>query len=344
MSNTDLALETFLALQAAFFHPDGSPRPFDLRDKANTQDDPLDEHIAAILGRDLVGARCERASGPLISPDMVVFREEQCNDASRESLQDDLSCIVGLEVKKLERARNGQVARSSGLDYNTTPPCGTLRVYDAGGRELDIAGYYLFVCQEKTEEGRVFLSALTLCDGNALNADFKLYLEITGTRKKGIGLGTYGDGMNRNRPMLVFSNPLGAPQLDKAVTLLSRSVDLVRDERVKLAFEVGRTLAERAEDDEGLSGVIAGGVVAGKTASFATPNALFYAYRRAEEIGEEWEVLRYQDPFPKPATRVEATQGRGKFRVPIRPQNTPDPATGPPPATGTTPVTGGEAR
>ena len=34
-----------------------------------------------------------------------------------------------------------------------------------------------------------------------LNQDFDLYLAIVGAREKQIGLGTYGDGVNRQRPM-----------------------------------------------------------------------------------------------------------------------------------------------
>jgi hypothetical protein len=65
---------------------------------------------------------------------MVILREDECNKATVQSLQDDVRRIVGIEVKKLERAKNGQIARPSGLDYNTTPPCGRLRVYDAYNR------------------------------------------------------------------------------------------------------------------------------------------------------------------------------------------------------------------
>ncbi|HSH81898.1 MAG TPA: hypothetical protein VLA19_25510 [Herpetosiphonaceae bacterium] len=109
------------------------------------------------------------------------------------------------------------------MDYNTTPPCGTLRVYDANNTALDIPGFYLFVCQEDVQDGKKQLTALVLCDGNALNADFDFYLSVTGTRTKGIGLGTYDDGFNRNRPMLVFPNLLGAPQLDRMVSREPRS-------------------------------------------------------------------------------------------------------------------------
>ena len=52
-----------------------------------------------------------------------------------------------------------------------------------------------------------YVSAMTLYDSSILNDDFDLYSEWG--HEKEINLGTYGDGANRNRPMLIFSNPLG---------------------------------------------------------------------------------------------------------------------------------------
>ena len=119
--------------------------------------------------------------------------------------------MMGIEVKKLERGQDGKIARASGLDYNSTPPCGAIRVYDASGQPLDMRGFYLFVCLERGKRvGTNWLSALALCDGNALNADFDYYLAVAGERSKEIGVGTYGDGANRNRPMVIFANPLGS--------------------------------------------------------------------------------------------------------------------------------------
>lgn len=44
--------------------------------------------------------------------------------------------IIGVEVKKLERGLNGQIARSTGLDYNSTPPCGQVRIYTEHNEEI----------------------------------------------------------------------------------------------------------------------------------------------------------------------------------------------------------------
>jgi hypothetical protein len=70
------------------------------------------------------------------------------------------------------------------------------------------------------------LSALALCDGNLLNRDFAYYLSVVGERTKQIGLGTYSDGANRSRPMLIFANPLGIAPLDHSVTLVHERGDL----------------------------------------------------------------------------------------------------------------------
>ena len=71
----------------------------------------------------------------------------------------------------------------------------------------------MFVCLEQAPgTENVMLSALALVDGNVLNEDFALYLSVTGERTKRIDLGTFSDGADRNRPMLIFSNPLGIPE------------------------------------------------------------------------------------------------------------------------------------
>jgi hypothetical protein len=186
----DLPTIAFLTLRRRLFADAGTPLPFKLRDKRNTQDDPFDEHLATRVLAAPGSVVCTRASGPLITPDMVLYRPDECRGASAEDLADDIDRIVGIEVKKLERRAQGSVARRSGLDYNTTPPCGRVRVYDAGGRAVDIRGFYLFVCMERArDDAQAFvLTALCMIDGNALNEDFDLYLSVTGARKKRIGL------------------------------------------------------------------------------------------------------------------------------------------------------------
>ena len=140
MPLSDLTVEAFLILRDVFFRKTGTPKSFALREKRNTQDDPLDEYIAGILSAKLPNAICQKSPGPLISPDLVIYGPNECSKATREDLKSDLSRIVAIEVKKLERGTNGSIAGATGLDYNTTPPCGALRIYDADDQALDIRG------------------------------------------------------------------------------------------------------------------------------------------------------------------------------------------------------------
>ena len=137
--SSDLAAETFFVLRAAFFKQRAEPQTYRLRDKRNTQDDPFDEYVYKLLSERLPGnTRCLKAPGSLITPDLVIMRPEMCNGASRAMLAADLARIIGVEVKKLERTPGGTIARASGMDYNTTPPCGTVRVYDRDEAALDL--------------------------------------------------------------------------------------------------------------------------------------------------------------------------------------------------------------
>ena len=285
----------FLHMRQRFFDDTGASIPFRLRDKRNTQDDPFDEFLAAQVVANLPGVTCAKAGGPLITPDMALYRAESCAGANRTDLLDDIDRIVSIEVKKLERTQQGNVARASGLDYNTTPPCGRVRVYDAAGTALDIRAFYLFVCLEKpaTDPQGVVITALCLIDGNALNEDFELYLSIIGEREKRIGLGSYGDGADRARPMLIFANPLGVPELSRNATLIHPDVDLPRHEPdVQLAYRLHRSVP-----GDGLRS--------------------FYCYRLRSDLAQDWEVGDLRDPFPTPV-RDARTRPRGRFKLPFR--------------------------
>ena len=256
----------------------------------------MDEHICGVLRSHLQDSECVPAPGPLINPDLVLLRPDRCNSVPRAALRDDLTRIVGMEVKKLERTKSGSVARRSGLDYNTTPPCGTIRVYDANDNPLDIRGFYLFVCQEQEPgaENTYKLSALALCDGNVLNEDFDLYLSAVGQREKEIELGTYGNGANRHRPMFIFANPLGIPEMHNAATLIHPDSTLAEHETdLRIAYRLIRT----AKDVE----------------------RIFYCYRLAADIGTSHSITDLTDPFPTPLSRSILTQSRGRFRLPIEP-------------------------
>jgi hypothetical protein len=294
---SDLLVATFFVLRHAFFDEKATPRVYQLRDKRNTQDDPFDEYVHQLLSEKLPeDTTCVKAPGPLITPDLVVMRRALCNNVTRETLTPDLTRIAAIEVKKLERTSGGGIARSSGMDYNTTPPCGTVRIYDLGGRPLDIRGFYLFVCQGGVEgsHGRYRLSALALCDGNILNADFRYYLSIVGTRTKEVGLGSYNDGANRTRPMLIFANPLGAKELDHRATFIHPASNL------------GEQFAQLQR-----VGIIRRKIKTGG-------EYVFYCYRLRGDVPGSHRDFDLLDPFPSPA-RTTATQARGKFQVDLRP-------------------------
>lgn len=289
----DLVTTAFIALRQRFFNGLGRPIPFALRPKQNTPDDPLDEMLARVVLAGLPGIRCEKASGPLITPDMVLYRPRACEAAPASSLMDALDRIVGLEVKKLERGAGGHVARASGLDYNTTPPCGRVRVYDGDGAALDIRAFYLFICLETASNANVAVTALSLVDGDLLNTDFGFYLSIVGERAKRIGLGTYGDGVDRARPMLIFANPLGVPELSRGACLLHPAQDLADSvPALRRALVINRSIPQ-------------GG-----------PNS-FSGYRVAADSTGTTLPPTLDDPFPTPTRRSERTSPRGRFRLPF---------------------------
>ena len=291
-----LAVGAFMRLRQQFRNEDGMPVRFHLREKRNTQDDPFDEFLSNEVFPRIPGATCVRSPGPLITPDLALFQPVGLVAKEPGEMVIGSSSVLAIEVKKLERTTAGSVARASGLDYNTTPPCGKVRVYDSADAAVDVRCFYLFVCLETVDNDRA-VTALSLVDGDILNADFDFYLSIVGERSKQIDLGTYKDGANRARPMLIFSNPLGIRQLDRRFTLIHKSPELA--ERYDSLVAIHRIV--RSTDQE---------------------SALFhcYCYVRDEPVGRGMTTL--VDPFvvPKRDTR---TQPRGKFRLPflVRAQN-----------------------
>ena len=286
---TDLPTAAFLRLRQCLFDADGRPVPFRLREKRNTQDDPFDEFLVTRVLTDFPEVSCVGAPGPLITPDLVLFRSDRTLDRA-----DDLRQIVGIEVKKLERTVRGTVARASGADFNTTPPCGRIRVYDANDDPMDVRGFYLFVCLEPADRvvGAAIVSSLALVDGNFLNEDFAYYLSITGQREKRIGLGTFSDGADRQRPMLIFPNPLGIAELDHSATLVHSDLDLTSPKAPLIPrFYLRRRVPSTDEV------------------------RTFIAYRHAMDATTE-PPTDMLDPFPTPR-RTTRTVPRGRFRLPF---------------------------
>lgn len=238
----------------------------------------------------MADVKCLKAPGPLVTPDIAIFREDMCRKATRQHLRTNLDNIIAIEAKKLERNQRGIIARRTGMDYNTTPPCGVVRVYDADSQPLDVRCFYLFISLEFLSGAKVqySVSSLAFCDGNVLNEDFDFYLSIVGQRTKEIGLGTFGDGANRNRPMLIFANPLGVPELNGKVTLIHPRKDLEEDfPDLRLVHVLQRTI---------LTGEI----------------RQFYCYRFRNDATSGWQPTTLLDPFPTPK-RVKKTQPRGRF-------------------------------
>lgn len=288
----DIPTTVFLSLRKRFFNAEGEPVAFELRPKANTQDDPFDEFLANVALTGIDGIKCVKASGPLITPDLALFRPALCHAVSPDDLRDNLSGLVAFEVKKLERTPNGTVARASGLDYNTTPPCGRVRVYDDAGVTLDVRGFYIFVCLEPGKNG-VMVTALAIVDGNILNTDFDFYLSIVGEREKKIELGSYGDGADRARPMLIFSNPLGVSQFNRGACLIHPSADL--ETSTAGALKQVHVLKRKMKN---------------------TAEIKFHVYRtKADSAGSV--VTTLTDPMPTP-TRDTKTRPRGRFKLPFR--------------------------
>ena len=293
-TRSDLAAEVFAVLRDEFFDENLEPKVFALRAKRNTQDDPLDEELHRVLKRRLPrDVKCEKATGPLITPDMVVLRTAECVVTGKDRLMDASKKIIGIEVKKLERTA-GKVARRTGMDYNTTPPCGTVRVYDKDGKAVNISGFYLFVCQEpvKRTPGKYVLSSLVLCDGNLLNEDFEYYKSIVGERSKKIGLGSYGDGADRCRPMLIFANPLGCRELECKPILVHKA------ERIACAAGILVRIGT-------IKRTCRGGEI-----------RTFYCYVCPGDYAADNTAFDLVDPFPTPK-RKRKTQPRGKFRLSI---------------------------
>ncbi|TDC33025.1 hypothetical protein [Micromonospora sp. KC213] len=284
----DLAAAIFAALTEEFFDVDGAPIPFQLRDKRNTQDDPVDELVGEVLRRRLPDGILVFSSGkPLVSPDLVVARPEETKLLIEGGADLDARRIVAVEVKKVNSDAAGRAARSTGIDYNSTPPCSTVKVESSTGRLLRVPAFYLFLLLCPYAE-RTIVRTLALVAGAVLNEDTNLYDEITGIRKKSIGLGTFGDGLDRQRPMLVFANPLGWDWLHGKATLLHQREDLADEQDLVRVREVKRYAAD------------------------GSPRT-FWCYRSKHSGVTVY--VKAVDPFPTPSKRTTETTPRGRFRI-----------------------------
>lgn len=174
------------------------------------------------------------------------------------------------------------------MDYNSTPPCSSVRIESVTGAPLRIAAFYLYVLL-RPQAGQLVVDSLALVSGAMVNEDTQLYDTVTGIRKKSIGIGSYGDGMDRQRPMLVFANPLGWPWLLGHMTLLHPDARLEAEQALRLRRRVYRRTLKGGQRE-------------------------FFCYRMASEsvATEEPDVT---EPFPTPKKRTQETIQRGKFKI-----------------------------
>jgi len=122
--------------------------------------------------------------------------------------------------------------------------------------------------------------------------DFSLYLSAVEKREKEIELGTYQDGLNRNRPMFVFSNPLGLSEMDNNATLIHATEDLEKKcDQLGKVFRLNRSVGKSYQ--------------------------IFWCYRFVTDISSDHAINEISE-FPTPSQREKETQSRGRFRLPIR--------------------------
>ena len=197
--------KVFYTLCRHFFDEDGTKTNFKLESKSISVSDPFVEYLDKNVLVNL--EKIEYTVAPLhISPDLAFYE-----------LSNKIDSIFGIEVKTSK-------TKSGDINFNSTPPCGKI-VIEVDESEKIIPSYYLFVQLSpiENEENTFEIGTMMLIDGDFINSDFDLYLEAIGVREKRIDLGSYGDGMDRQRPMFVFPNPLGIAGIrSERSTLISK--------------------------------------------------------------------------------------------------------------------------
>lgn len=207
--------DVFYKLCCHFFTEDGSKKRFELPTKSSVVSDPFVEYLDEKVFNNWEISHTVAA--PHVSPDLAFY-------SKTGSL---IRHLLGLEVKTSK-------AKSGDINFNSTPPCGQV-VIEVKNKEVVIPCYYLFVqlvmvnvANEPDLSPNDYsyeIGSMMMVDGDFINSDFDLYLEATGIREKKIDLGTYGDGMDRQRPMFVFPNPLGIKGIrSERTTLITKDL------------------------------------------------------------------------------------------------------------------------
>jgi len=268
--SSDLLPHVFYRICKHFFSEDGKKLKFSLIPKSTVVSDPFVEYLGENVLNDIKGKSGKEIkhiiAPPHLSPDLALYKEKKTKGKVQPH------GLFGIEVKTSK-------SKSGDINFNSTPPCGKV-VVDVNGEEKIIPCYYLFVQLTPVNDGEnIFeIGTMMLIDGDFINSDFELYLQATGVREKRIDLGSYGDGMDRQRPMFVFPNPLG--------------IAGIRTERSTLISKK-RFNSIDCNDEIGL------------VATLIRDGQQFYAYNA---------VRKLSGPFVN-VTRSTATKSRNKLKV-----------------------------
>ena len=294
----DIPALIFLTLRDLLFDAQGKPVAFSAVQTGNLQGDWLDTHLTNCLEQALRprGYEIEK-SGKNTSPDFAVFRSVLVNQPINKATAVSLADVTAFEVKKLQSTGSKTNRAGGDVDYNSTPPCGLVLVYDQSGTHaFTVRGFYVFLVVDPVigQSGYFAASSLVVCDGNALNADHDLYLRVVAPRTKEIGLGTYGDGAIRNRPFVLFPHPLSVPWLLGAATLVHP------DSHIPVSM--GLTQVSMIERKN-------------MTTALTVP---FYCYQTDADAQRFKGPTQEINPFKTPSRRRDGS--RGKLRLRLKPE------------------------
>ncbi len=244
----------FYTLCKHFFDENGTKKKFKIENKVSVISDPFVEYISEnIVFEDSVKMHIAPS---YVSPDILFY-------------SGNMDTLFGLEVKTSK-------SKSGGINFNSSLPCGKI-IVDINEVEQIIPCYYLFVhLVEINNENEV--NSIMMVDGDFINSDFDLYIESIGIRKKKIDVGSYGDGINKQRNMFMFPNPLSIPGLRS-----ERSTLIVKEELYNQNYLGKVAIIQKTEEGQ-----------------------VFYAYQS---------IRKLVGPFCDFSARTENTKPRNKLKL-----------------------------
>ena len=259
----------------------GFGRSFRLPPKGTTQDDPFDRFVCEIID-ETRGLRVFTGT-PNVSPDVVVMLTRRDSVVLGGEVDATVHGAVGIEIKRVRREVR-EAPRLSTLDYNTTPPSPMMRVEVGDGTTRLVESCYLFALTDDRRR-RSSVEGFVLSTGFLLDEDMDLYDDITMERSKRVGLGSFGDLIDRQRPFVVGPNPLGIEGFSNRMTLIHH-VDNLHDEH-RFLRHVGRVHRPGGE--------------------------AFHCYRLDGR-------MKVGDVEMRAGESKATTSRRGRFRLPLRPR------------------------